>query len=112
MRKITKVHRLGKDTGQKRPRPLKFTVSDDKTRHQILARQRKINANTENPQHRIYINKDLTKEQREREKCLREELRERNGEGGGWIIRDGKVVRGDKQKFSKKQPHEEVKSDD
>ena len=50
------------------------------------------NRNTQAGDTLIYINRDLTIKERETEKALRDELKEKRKGNGRWVIRNKKVV--------------------
>lgn len=63
--------RIGKVGGSK-PRLLKVTVRNQEKRGNILRHASRLNHNVKNPEERIYINPDLTPQEREREKKARD----------------------------------------
>ena len=90
LKEVTNVSRLGKDQG--RTRPIRISVRKLETKDKILQNVRQINTN-KNASERVYVNKDLTQNEREEEKILRDELREkRKSNNGRWVIRNKKVV--------------------
>ena len=90
LKEVTNVFRLGKDQG--RTRPIRISVRKLETKDKILQNVRQINTN-KNASERVYVNKDLTQNEREEEKILRDELREkRKSNNGRWVIRNQKVV--------------------
>ena len=90
LKEVTNVFRLGKDQG--RTRPIRISVRKLETKDKILQNVRQINTN-KNASERVYVNKDLTQNEREEEKILRDELRgKRKSNNGRWVIRNKKVV--------------------
>ncbi|MCP3849729.1 MAG: hypothetical protein GY694_05765 [Gammaproteobacteria bacterium] len=79
--KIKDPIRLGPQNLGKRPRVLKFTVNSEEARNNIIKNAVKVNkkgtANTD----KIYINPDYTNKEREMNKKLRQELKERTEKG-------------------------------
>ena len=80
--KFSTPNRIGRPNAGTRPRLLKITVESVATRNNILKNASKANnADERNPHKRIYINKDLTRKQRETQKSLKMELKVREGKG-------------------------------
>ena len=72
--------RLGKRHIGNKPRLLKISVSDEKTKWNIIKNAQKLNQNGRR-QHKIYINPDSTQKERAEYKKLKEELDRRTKEG-------------------------------
>ena len=90
---ITRTKRLGKEQVQGRARPLLVILANEKEKWHILKEAPKLK-HEQNPEIRkIGISLDLTREEREANKRLREELRERRNRGKrNIIIKNGKIV--------------------
>ena len=86
----SKCVRLGKPKNDK-PRPLLVTVADNAIRRQILRNAKHLcHSNTYK---RVFISPDLTLQEREANKQLRQELRRRKDAGeSNLIIKNGKIV--------------------
>jgi hypothetical protein len=93
---IRKVIRIGKrNTENNRPRPIIVKLEEDHQPWIILKNSRNLRAHRDENVRSIRIAKDLTMMQREEEKKLYEELKERRERGEeGWYIKSGKLVRG------------------
>lgn len=94
---ITQVTRLGPKNDSK-PRPLRIKLPEESLKWEIL-RQAKNLANSSDPLvKQIFIRRDMTYMEREEDRKLRQELRERRAEstelqdGARWIIRRGRVM--------------------
>ncbi|KAK4319993.1 hypothetical protein Pmani_009115 [Petrolisthes manimaculis] len=93
--RIEKVIRLGKKT-QGRHRPTMVKMEEEKTKWHIVAQGKKLRDSTNAVIQKIGIAPDLTREQREEQKRLRNLLDEKRLRGGRWGIRRGRVVDLDK----------------
>ena len=83
---VENVFRLGREPGNNgRTRPLRFSIKRAETKTKILK-------NAQAGDTLIYINRDLTIKERETEKALRDELKEKRKGNGRWVIRNKKVV--------------------
>ena len=94
--KITNAIRLGKRSGDpnnKKCRPLKITFDDIKTKREVLTRSKELR-NSENAYvQKIFVNPDLTPEQRKKEQALREKMWElRVTENKNVYIQKGQIV--------------------
>lgn len=92
---IQQPTRLGKKNIGSKPRMLRVTVSSDKAKWNILKNANKINEGTKKaPKDRIYVNPDYTPKQRDNNRKLRDELKERtkNGETD-LMIKGEKIVK-------------------
>ena len=90
---VENVFRLGREPGNNgRTRPLRFSIKRAETKTKILKNAREVNRNTQAGDTPIYINRDLTIKERETEKALRDELKEKRKGNGRWVIRNKKVV--------------------
>lgn len=87
--KPTNIIRIGRATGD-RPRLMKATFHSPELRDEILRKGKFLRNSTNFP--RSYINPDLTITQRQENKSLRDELRQRKAVGEKVMIRGGKVV--------------------
>ena len=90
---ISEPVRLGKVGGNK-PRMLKVTIKTEEKKREILKKAPQLNTNTTQAKDRVFINPDLTNKEREQERQLRDEKRERerNGEKD-LVIRGGRIVK-------------------
>jgi hypothetical protein len=93
--KITNPQRLGSRNAGSRPRMLKVTVSSENVKWNILKNSNKINEGSKkSPKERIYVNPDYTTQQREQNKKLRQELKDRIEKGEiDLIIRGDKIIK-------------------
>jgi hypothetical protein len=85
--------RLGRQGG-KRPRMLRVTVSTEEKKKYIVKKAPELNAGVTDATKKVFVNNDMTPNERMRFKALREEKkeRERNGETD-LVIRGEKVVK-------------------
>ena len=94
---ITNAIRLGRrlvDNKERRfPRPIKITLVDIQTKRQILTKCKELRE-SENPVAKIlFVNPDLTEEQRKKDKALRNQMwKLREDEGKNVIIQRGQIV--------------------
>lgn len=80
----------GKQNNKPRPLLIKFTEEDKPT--QILKEAKRLRYSKTFV--RVYIARDLTKAEREKEKSLREEIKEKRNEGNDWYtIRNGRIIK-------------------
>ena len=87
---ISKCIRLGKPKNDK-PRPLLVTVPENAVRRQILRNAK--NLRNSNTHKRVFISPDLTSQEREANKQLRQELKcQRKAGETNLIIKNGKIV--------------------
>lgn len=87
---IERITRLGKRTEEGR-RPILVEMRTEKEKMDILVNAKRMRNSVEYP--KLYINKDLTVNERIKEKQLREQLRDRRNNGEkDCIIRNGKIV--------------------
>ena len=95
---ITAISRVGKKT-QERPRSIRVKLGSKELKTKVMRRApevlRKINGRDTPAPKRIYINHDLTYNERQRQFELRKQLKEKKTETGenDWIIRGGKIVK-------------------
>ena len=76
-----------------RPRLVRVSVKTEEMKNKILRKAYKLNQGVTNKNEKIFINQDLTPKQREVEKALRDELRERRDNGEeDLVIRNGRIV--------------------
>lgn len=88
---VEKLIRMGKKQENRR-RPLLVKLGSETDRNTILSQARKMRNSVEFE--RVYLAKDLTEVERETDRKLREELREkRDKEEGKFMIRRGKVIK-------------------
>ena len=93
MGEVNNVFRLGREPRPNdRPRPIRVSVQKSVTKDKVLRNAREVNKNKAEGETLIYINRDLTKKEREFEKTLRDELREKRKGEGRWVIRNKTVV--------------------
>ncbi|KAK3869368.1 hypothetical protein Pcinc_007875 [Petrolisthes cinctipes] len=92
--KIERVLRLGRPREDERNRPILVQLRDENEKWSIINNARNMKYETDPEKKKIGISKDLTKEERDAEKRVREELREkrRNGEQG-WYVKNGTLHR-------------------
>lgn len=91
---IDKLYRLGKSNG-KMDRPLLVCLNSQIKRDQLISSWRNLDRDK---RENVYINPDLTFEERKRNKELRDELKERKANGEiGLVVRNGKVVNKSKE---------------
>ena len=88
--KIKEVLRLGPKRVTERPRPLKVTFSDIVTKREVLQNSKFLK---DGKYKSIFINPDLTPQQRKKDYDLRQELKNRKSEGQkGIYIKKGRIV--------------------
>ena len=94
--KVENLIRLGKRV-ENRTRPLLVKLENEEDKKEILKRTNRLRHSTSFG--RVYIGRDMTQEERIKDKKLRDELREkRDGDQNAWyIIRRGKVVKADER---------------
>ena len=93
---VTQPVRLGKKVeDSNKPRLLKVTVNSEGSRRRVLSCAKQLKRSKNQTLSRVYITPDLTYEERERNRKLREELKKRRGQGEPVIIKNGKIVRSD-----------------
>ena len=86
---IEKTIRLGKKN--ERNRPLLVKLKDEEGKREILQKASRLRQSTRFP--KVYISKDMTEAERENDKKLRQELREKRGDGKArFIIRRGSCL--------------------
>lgn len=91
---IEKVVRLGKrgNNRPERPRPTLVKLKEEKSKWDIIKNAKKLRDNQNHEIKRIGISLDMTEKEREKNRRLREELREKRAGGGRWIIKQGEVI--------------------
>ena len=105
--RIEKLIRIGKKTENRR-RPLLVKLGSEDERKTVMKAASKLR-NSKNFE-RLYISKDMTVSEREKEKKLREELSQRKQQGESeLIIRRGKIIRIDRQP-QQQEPNREGRS--
>ena len=77
------------------PRPLKITFRDLNVKRQVLINAKKLRTSTKTNVKDIFINPDLTPEQRKTDEKLRSEMWDRRQKGENVIIRRGEIVESD-----------------
>lgn len=92
---IEQVVRLGKvRMDDKRPRPLLVKLKEASEKYNILKEARNIRTSNLEDRRKIIIAPDLTKKQREEEKILRAQLKEKRDNGDfNWYIKNGKLCK-------------------
>lgn len=86
---IEHVHRIGNNVS-KGPRLIRVTCSGESVKKDILRRAKQLR---NLPVHsNVYINPDLTLQQRDENKRLRNEVKARRSQGENVMIRNGKIV--------------------
>ena len=95
---VIETHRLGQKNIGNRPRMLKEKLKDGSQRGNIVRVAYKVNEGVSQDK-KVYVNKDLTPPEREKEKDLRKQLKDKREETGdrSWVIRGDKIIQ-------KKQP--------
>ena len=87
---VERIIRLGRKTDGRR-RPTLVEMRSERERMEILSNAKRLRNSSEYP--RLYINKDLTLSERQKERELREALRIRRSRGDGeYIIKHGKII--------------------
>ena len=76
--KVKNIQRLGPEKEGKWPRPIKVTFEDIKVKREILAKSKLLN---KGKYKNVYINPDLTPNQRQHDQKLRNELKKRRDDG-------------------------------
>ena len=90
--RIEKVIRLGKIREDGRGRPILVKVGSETEKWNVVGQAKKLR--NVGQYRSVYINPDQTKDERERDKRLRDELTERRNRGeAGWMIRRGELTR-------------------
>ena len=88
--------RLGKRKGRETdsPRPMLIKLKNEEEKWKILRNAKNLK-NENNPhKRRVGITKDLTREEREQNRKLREMIKEKKAEGQeGWFIKNGELRR-------------------
>ena len=85
--------RLGKRNAGTRARLLRITVDNLETKKQILKEAFRLNdPNEKDPSKKVFVNPDYTLKQREENKLLRQELKERTSKGETDLIISGKKI--------------------
>ncbi len=91
--KIKDPVRLGPANLGKKPRILKFSVNSEEAKNSIIKNAVKVNKKETANKDKVYINPDYTNKERDLNKKLRQELKERIGKGEeNLVIRNWKVV--------------------
>ena len=88
---IEKARRVGKKT-EDRPRVLIVTLKDEETKWEVLKASRTLRDSENDMVRNLYINKDMTQREREKNRLLREELKNRRAHGENVKIVRGKCV--------------------
>ena len=89
--KVEKAIRVGKKT-EDRPRVLIVTLKDEGTKWEVLKASKALRNSENEIAKSIYINKDMTQKEREKNRILREELKARRAQGENVKIVKGKCV--------------------
>ncbi|KAK3889080.1 hypothetical protein Pcinc_006955 [Petrolisthes cinctipes] len=93
--RIERVSRLGRPREDNRSRPMLVQLRSEDEKWSILTSARNLKHETNPEKKKIGISKDLTREERDAEKRVREELYEKRSNGEqGWYIKNGKLYRG------------------
>ena len=88
---FTYIGRLGIKTEDK-VRPIKITLKDQKKRMELLTKNMNLKLLENNASTNIYVSTDRTKQQREDDRLLREELKRRKVIDPNLVIRKNKIV--------------------
>ncbi|KAK4328212.1 hypothetical protein Pmani_001332 [Petrolisthes manimaculis] len=93
--KIERVLRLGRPREDNRNRPMLVQLRSEDEKWSILTSAKNLKHETNPEKKKIGISKDLTKEERDAEKRVRQELYEKRSNGEqGWYVKNGKLYRG------------------
>jgi len=88
-----KVQRLGRKLDKPRPLLVKYPECDRDARFSVLKSGKELRKlPVDDSRHNVYVNRDLTRAERECEAKLRAECKKQNEGGGNVIIRRGKIV--------------------
>ena len=88
---VETVYRLGQpQDGKIRPAIVRF--EEERTKWDVIKRGRDMRQAKDQKYREIKIWVDMTRQEREESKALREELRQKREEGGQWIIKHKRVV--------------------
>ena len=89
---IINARRLGSKIDNK-PRPLRIEFKDLNSKRDVLTNAKKLRNSSDKVAKVLYINPDLTEEQRKHDKNLRKEMwRQRTEEGKNVMIKRGEIV--------------------
>ena len=89
---IINARRLGGSTSKTKPRPLRIEFRDLNTKRDVLTNAKKFRDSTSDIAKQIFINPDLTEEQRKKDQVLRKEMWKQRGLGRNVIIKRGEIV--------------------
>ena len=97
---ISNPVRMGpRKENMKWPRPLRIEVENETTKWKILKASKNLSTSGKETSRKIFMKKDMTPLERERDKDLRKQLLEKrnqaenSGDGTKWIIRRGKIIK-------------------
>ena len=88
---VNKVIRLGEARDSNKPRPLLISLSSAKQKWDVLKNGSRLKNSEEYKG--LFITKDLTKEEREKDKALRMELIEKRASDANYVIKNGQIVK-------------------
>ena len=88
--RVESICRLGKKGGK--PRPIKVTMKSTDEKRQVLNNARKLKHADKKCLQKVFVANDLTQSQREKDKALRQELKDRKLNGEDVIIYRGRVI--------------------
>ena len=104
--KVEKAIRVGK-RNENKPRILIATLKDEDTKWEILKASKALRNSENDVAKNIYINKDMTQKEREKNRALREEVKKRRSQGENVKIVKGRCVILEE---SKKQVEQKIKT--
>ena len=91
--KVERCFRLGNKTSRQKPRPMKIILSSQMNRDLILRAAPKLGKLSDTNQFRkVFLKPDLTPQQQEEERNLRQELKCRRDNGENVMIKNGKII--------------------
>ena len=94
--KYFEISRLGKQNTKGKPRPIRIELNKESEKYEILRNAAKLRFTENEDLKKVIINTDMSLKEREFQKVLREELKERRQAGERNIkIRKGRIVRTD-----------------
>ena len=82
----------GEDGQELKPRPVLVKLGEERVKWHILSKAKELSKSLHVDWKKVRISPDLTRQEREENRLLREELMRKRAEGGNWIIKKGKVI--------------------
>ena len=89
---IIDARRLGTSTDKSKPRPLRIEFRDLNTKRDVLTNAKKFRDSESDIAKNLFINPDLTEEQRKKDQLLRNEMWKQREAGRNVIIKRGEIV--------------------